>query len=362
MRPTVPTARLSAQLLAGEPARDPLAVAERLLAIQAQDARAARLAIRARTLGSGTTAGDVDRALTDASLLIAWLNRGTLQLVRREDWPWLHALTTPPSRTANLRRLAQEGVPPDAAEKGVAAVERALADEGPLTREQLRERVAAAGVRTERQALVHVLMAASLRGLVVRGPMVARRHAYALVRDWLGKEARQPVDRDAALAELARRYLAGHGPASDRDLARWAGLPLRDARAGLRAIAPRLRERPDGLVELADGADAPPPPLPPPRLLGAFEPLLLGWTSRADVLGAHTHVVTVNGIFHPIALVRGRAVATWRLAGEELALDPLDPPGRVAPRDLAALERDAADVRRFLDGAAAAAATGRSRR
>jgi hypothetical protein len=339
-------ARLTAQLLAGEPARDPVAVAERLLAVQAQDPRGARLAIRARTHGSGTTAADVDRALTEGRLVVAWLNRGTLHLVRREDWPWLHALTTPPLRTGNLRRLAQEGVSPDDAERGVQAVERALADEGPLTREQLRERVDAVGVRTARQALVHVLMAATLRGSVVRGPMAGSRHAYALVRDWLGEEAAEPVERDAALAELARRYLAGHGPANDRDLARWAGLPLRDARAGLTAIASQLAERGDGLVELAARAGAPPALLPPPRLLGTYEPLLLGWTSREDVLGANAHVVTINGIFHPIALVRGRAAGIWRLAGgEQLALDPFD---RIAEGDLAALRRDAADVRRFL--------------
>jgi hypothetical protein len=41
--------RLTAQLLAGPPARDPVAVAERLLAIQGQDPRGVRLAIRDRT-------------------------------------------------------------------------------------------------------------------------------------------------------------------------------------------------------------------------------------------------------------------------------------------------------------------------
>ena len=121
-------ARLTAQQLAGEPARDAVAVCERLLAVQGQDPRGARLAVRARTLGSGTTAADVDRALTrERTLLISWLNRGTLHLVRREDYPWLHALTTPQLVTGCARRLAQEGVSAAAAERGVKAVERALA-------------------------------------------------------------------------------------------------------------------------------------------------------------------------------------------------------------------------------------------
>jgi len=339
--------RLTAQLLAGEPARDPVAVAERLLAVQGQDPRGARLAVRARTLGTGTTAADVDRALTeDRALVISWLNRGTLHLVRSEDYPWLHALTTPRLMTGCARRLAQEGLPPADVERGVAAIERALAEDGPLTREQLRDHIAAAGVRTEGQALVHLLMAASLQGLCVRGPMVGARHAFALVRDWLGEKALRPVDRDTALSELAYRYLAGHGPAGDRDLARWAGLSLRDARAGLTAIAPRLAQRPDGLVDLADRTTSA-APLPPPRLLGAFDPLLLGWTSREDVLGAHadTGIVTDNGLFRPFALVRGRAAGIWRLTAGRVVLSPF---GRLARRDTAALQRDAADVGRFL--------------
>src|SRR4051794_32628978 len=155
--------RLTAQLLAGEPARDPVAVAERLLAVQGQDPRGARLAIRARS--SGLSAADVDRALTeDRSLLITWLNRGTLHLVRSEDYPWLHALTTPPLLTSVDRRLGRVGVSPAAAERGVAAIERSLASDGPLTRAQLKQRIAAARVPTEGQALVHVLLFACVRG------------------------------------------------------------------------------------------------------------------------------------------------------------------------------------------------------
>ena len=139
------------------------------------------------------------------------------------------------------------------------------------------------------------------------------------MRDWLGEPKK--VERDKALAELARRYLAGHGPANDRDLVKWAGLPLRDARAGLKAIGSELVERSDGLLDLARRPPA--AELPPPRLLGQFEPVLLGWASREFVVGERQRV-TVNGIFHPFAMVKGRAKARWSLAGDRLQLDPFE--------------------------------------
>ncbi len=334
--------RLTSQLLAGPPARDAVAVTRRLLAVQGQDPRGARLAIRART--TGTLAADVDRALSEnRSLLITWLNRGTLHMVCSEDYGWLAALTAPRLLTGNTRRLAQEGVPPNAAERGVAVIERSLAEEGPLTRMQLRDRIAAKGVRTEGQALVHLLMLACLRGYAVRGPMVGREHAYALVHDWLGTSA--PVARERALAELARRYLAGHGPAGDRDLAKWAGLPLRDARAGLEAIAPELRQRADGLLDLARRRSV--AELPSPRLLGPYDPVLLGWSSREAIVGPHQGVVTVNGLFRSFALVRGRAAAIWKMPAGEVVLEPF---GRLTRKDNVALERDARDVVRYLGG------------
>jgi len=330
-RPTLLASRLNAQLLSGRPARSAEAATERLLAIQGQDPRGFRLAIRART--KGLHVSDVDRALTeDRSLLVTWLNRGTLHLVRSEDYPLVQAVTTPPLRTSSARRLAQEGFPPRDAERGVRAIEKALADEGPLPSDDLRKRLVAAGVPAQGQALYHLLFKASLEGLVVRGPMVGKRHAYVLVRDWLGEQ--KPVNRGEALPEFARRYLAGHAPADDRDLARWAGIPLRDARAGLTAVGAggRGRSRSRGL--------------PPPKLFGAFEPCLLGWDSRADIVGdGPKNLVTVGGMFYPFAMVGGRAVARWKLVNGELELDAFR---RIAKADRDALERDAADVERFL--------------
>lgn len=339
--PSVLEERLTAQALSGPPLRDAVAVAERLLAVQGQDPRGFRLAVRART--EGLTAADVERALgEERSLVVSWLNRGTLHLVRSEDYPWLQALTTPPQLTSSVRRLGKEEVGEAEAERAMATIERALAEEGPLTRAQLRERINAAGVATEGQTLIHLLFLSGVRGLTVRGPMVGREHAYVLVHDWLGDPP--PVDRERALAELARRFLAGHQPASDRDLARWAGLPLRDARAGLTAIAAELERGEDGLLRLAKRPR--PAELPPPRLLGAFDPVLLGWTSREDVLGRHTQLVTRNGVFHPFAMVEGRAVAKWGWPHGKLKLEPLQ---RLPARVKEALEADALEVARFLE-------------
>jgi hypothetical protein len=332
-------ARLTAQGLSGPQPGGPLEATQRLLAVQAQDPRGARLAIRARS--TTAHASDVDRALTeDRSLVITWVNRGTLHLIAADDEPLLHALTTPQLRSGSDRRLAQEGVSPNALARGIDAIVGALGSDGPMTRDGLRQVLGSVGVPTTGQALVHILYRATLDGLIVRGPMIGSEHAFVLRADWLGE--RQTVDRDRALAELARRYLVGHGPADDRDLAKWAQLTLRDARAALSAIASELHERPDGLVDVGRGDPA---PLPPPRLLGPFDPLLLGWRSRELVLGDVHGVATLNGIIKPIALVGGRAVGTWSMPGGRVELSLWEEPSRTAA---AALRRDAAAAEAYI--------------
>jgi hypothetical protein len=360
-------ARAAAQLLHRPRAAGAAEVVGRLLAVQAQDLRAARLALRARA--TGLTAADVDAALTDErSVVVAWLVRGTLHLVGRDDYPWLLGLTAPTRLATSRRRLGQEGVAPKDAERAVRIVERALADAGPLTRPELAERIAAEGIRTEGQATPHLLMLAALRGIAVLGPLRDDgRHAFALTRDWLGAAPAPELEgpeRGAALAELARRYLAGHGPAAPADLAAWSGLPLRDARAGLEAIASELAQRDDDLVDLARREPAPgaarsrdaapgaarardsPPGAIPARLLPAFDPYLLGWKDRGFAVPARyaKRVHPGGGMLRATATVDGRAVGTWSVAGGAVELDLF---ARVDSAAKAALRADGQDVARF---------------
>jgi hypothetical protein len=340
--------RLAAQRLSGEPARSAAEVAGHLLAVQGQDPRGARLAIRARS--RGLTAADVDAALTaDRSMLITWLNRGTLHLVRSEDY-WLlqHVVVRPGYERACLARAAAAGVTATVADRAVTVITRALEAEGPLTRAQLGERLAAAGIRATDTAPLQLIMLSCLRGLAVRGPMIGRQHAYVLTRDWLGETPPRP-ERDVALAELARRYLAGHGPAGEADLAAWAGLPVGEARRGLSGLAGRLRDRADGLAELASAARDM-EELPAPRLLGAYDPVLLGWASRAPIVGPHRQLITSNGLFRPFALVDGTAAAMWSWSAGQVRLEPL---AELTSDVEAALADEARDVQRFLGAASA---------
>jgi hypothetical protein len=333
--------RLAAQRLTDPPRADAVDGVSHLLAVQAQDPRGARLALRARS--RGLHASDVDRALTDdRSVVVSWLNRGTLHLVLAEDYWWLHALTTPPLGSGSIRRLAQVGVGPDDAERGIEMIRTTVARNGPTSRADFRDRLAAAGVPVKGQALVHLLFAATLRGHVVRGPVVDGEQAFVSVEDWLGTAPRLP-DREVMLAELAGRYLTAHGPASERDLAKWSGLSLGDVRAGFRGVK-GLIELPDGLVDLP-GRPRGDPGAPPPLLLGAFDPLLLGWASRSDVLGELNGVVTTNGVFRAFVLVGGRAVATWGLPGRQVAITDVESLPR---RARAALEAEATAVEAFL--------------
>ena len=330
--------RCAAQLLAGGPRSDPAGAVGHMLAVQAQDLRAARLALRAR--GAARHVAEIDAALTDdRSLAAGWLMRGTLHLVAREDYAWLHALTAPQSAAISHRRLAQLG---GDAERAVPLIVRTLEAEGPLPRATVGERLAAAGIRTEGQILPHLLVLAAARGAVVLGPVRNGRLCFAPARDWLGT-GNGPRDRGTALAELARRYLRGHGPAADVDLAAWSGLALRDARAGLAAIAAELEQ----LGELVDLARRPKPPSRlPPRLLGAFDPYLLGWRERAFAI-SHEHARRVHpggGILRAVALANGRAVGTWTRHRGAIAIDPFEPlPDRVAT----ALRRETRAVARF---------------
>jgi len=317
--------------------------------LQAQDAGAGSLGVRARLAGS--TASAVDRArYDDRTIVRTWVMRGTLHFVAAEDVRWLVALLGPVGLRRNAKRIAAMGVDSDAA---MDAVRSALAEHGPLTRQELAEHVRRRGIRLadDPQAAAHLAGRAALKGYICEARPCRGRPTYVLVDDWLGAAAdrKRLCDRDVAVAELARRYLAGHPPAAPEDFASWSGLPMADARAGFAAIADDLDEVQvlDRTAWVLRGRE--PATGTVVRLLPAWDNFLLAHRDRSLTVAPELEIGVMpgGGVLRPSLMVNGWIEGSWRLDRGRPVVTPFgELPGAVSD----AVAAEAADVVRHRSG------------
>ena len=275
---------------------------KRLVAVQAQDAWIAPYALRAR-IKPGETPEAKDA-------VINWLMRGTLHLVTAEDAAWLTALLGPVFVAKTRPRRLQLGLTDDVLKREVARIRQAL----PATRSELLSNVDV----PEGQARAHLLAYAGLTGVMVR-----RDDTFVAM-----PPGELPDDPER---ELARRYLAGHGPAEPQDFAAWSGLPLTTARRVLPLPLPQEDGPAQSATAQARSAQRSGDGPPRVKLLGHLDPYLLGYKDRSFALDpAHAKKVNRGGGFlRPIVLVDGRVAGvwsrTWRRERMVITIDAWDP-------------------------------------
>ncbi len=208
-----------------------------------------------------------------------------------------------------------------------------------LARDELLVAIQAAGVETDGQRGYHLLWHLSQAGTLVMGAARGSGQAFALLDEWVAPSP--TLDRDDALGRLALRYLRSHGPATDADLARWAGIPLREARRGRAICGGALATVEIGGTAyhldpetLAAGIGGPRSTQPGVLLLPGFDEYLLGYGDRSAVLDpghAGRVVPGGNGVFRPTIVVDGEVVGTWRRTARarEVVVEPqlFGPPG-----------------------------------
>jgi hypothetical protein len=359
---------MRAQLLDGRPADSVAAAAGHMAGVQAQAAAPARLAVRART--SGLTAAETDRASgPDRDVTRTWAMRGTLHMVATRDVRWMTGLFGPVFAARGRRRREQLGLDDATCERALKALGRILAGSPPLTRAELVARLAGEGIRIDprTQQPPHLLGYAASRGLICRGPDApGEEPAYVLLDDWA--PGAPSLERDEALAELARRYLGGYGPAAPADFTAWSGLPAADGARAWDLIAGDLAPVTAAGLSLSalGGLDASGLDDPggrgraagdgtaggaAPRLLGHWDPYLLGYRDRALVLGPEfaRRVQAGGGFIQPTVIVGGRVAGTWRLRrGARKARLTIEPFTDLPPASLDGLAAEAADIGRFL--------------
>jgi hypothetical protein len=292
---------------------------ERMAGLQAQYAPSMYIGLWSRLAEFERDA--LTRALEDRTVVQGTLMRSTIHLVSREDY-WPIAIAVREARRASWLR-ATKREPPEAAAEEV--------------------RAALAGGKTLRRKEIEALIgkeAAHGVGLwvdLVRAPPSGtweRRRAdlYALAEDWVGPPPE--IDPEAAQEHLVRRYLAGFGPATAKDVASFTGLPP--------AIADRLDLLREGDLLDVPGAPRPDPDTPaPPRYLGTWDASLLVHARRTGLLPEDHR----PKLFHtkapqsfPTFTLDGAVAGTWKYADGHIELSPF---GRLPAADRRALEAEA---------------------
>jgi len=229
-------ARLRNQRLVGERFTTPEEVVRWLGAVQAQDYAGAKWAVAQRAADCGEA--DVEQACRDGRILRTHVLRPTWHFVLPEDIRWMLALTGPQVRARMATYNRQLSLDEGTFRSAQTVLAKALAGGQALTREELGQALAAAGIEASGPRLGHIMMRAEVDALVVSGPRRGKLSTYTLLDERAPRG--RVLGRDEALAELAGRYFASHGPALTADFAWWSGLTMGDARRGIEAAAPRL--------------------------------------------------------------------------------------------------------------------------
>jgi hypothetical protein len=282
-------------------------------AMQAQDYLGTLWAIGLRL--PAATEADIERAIADRTIIRTWPLRTTLHFVAAADVHWLLALLGPRLiSTANLR-FEQYGLNTTVLRRVRNVLVKALAGAQQLTRDEVYTVLERAKVSVEGQRGYHILWRMAVDRVICFGARRGKQPTFTLLEEWVPRAHK--LDQEAALAELARRYFRGHGPATLQDFAWWSGLKMSDAKVGLALVSSGLQS-----LTVNDKVYWMNPETPSPGktasiayLLPGFDEYLLGYRDRSaslDPANAQKLQPGSNGMFSSTIVVNGKVVGTWK--------------------------------------------------
>ncbi|MCA9910956.1 MAG: AlkZ family DNA glycosylase [Anaerolineae bacterium] len=301
--------RLYTQRLAGEKFASTEAALTALGAVQAQEYPGAKWALGLRV--AGVTDADIAQAFDAGHILRTHSLRPTWHFVTPADLRWIMRLTAPRVQKLNAYYYRQLGLDAALFARCNDVIARALAGGHFLTRKELGARLAEAGIAASGLRLTSIMMNAELALLVCSGPLRGKQHTYALVDERV--PAGRTLEGAEALAELARRYFTGHGPATLRDFSWWSGLTLADAQAGVAMLSAQLDQAEiDGQTYWFLARAIPEPDaMPVAHLLPLFDEYFVGYASFGKAISAGQAVAQGYSLDAPVVLA-GEIVGRWR--------------------------------------------------
>jgi hypothetical protein len=301
--------RLARQRLVGQPLVTPAEVVAWLGAMQSQDYFGALWSLGMRL--EHATEATVEAAFNAGDILRTHALRPTWHFVAPADIRWLLELTAPRVKAASAYMLRKVELDDRMCGRCNAIIANAVQGGNYLTRVEIGVALAAAGIHVDGMRLTYIAMNAELDAVICSGPRRGKQFTYALLAE-RAPQARS-LARDAALAELTRRYFTGHGPATARDFAWWSGMTLADAQAGIALVQGELtRATIDGQTYWF-AADTSPvtDPSRAALLLPTYDEMLIGYAGFGEALTGG-QAAGRNETFTATIALEGQVVGNWR--------------------------------------------------
>ena len=345
--------RLATQRLSAAGLRHGAEVVRLLGCVQSQDAPLAAWSLGMR-MRPGTTYADVLAEQASGGWVRTHVLRPTWHLLAPDDLRWMQRVTGPRVEGGMAGVNLRLGLTDEVVTAALGVLESLLAGPTPRTRREVRVAFDAAGLPTAVQHLAHLLIIAEVRALICSGPPRGTEHTYVLVDEVVPPGASDALADDDARRELTRRFIRGHGPASERDLARWSTLTLGQIRSALADLTGVLER-----VEV-DGRELWLDPQVPARsthehaalLLPTFDEVCLsyadtGFPRRAPDANRQRLLSEAGG---GIVVVGGEDLGTWkRVASARQVRVTVWPDVPLGRDDLAAIAEAAQQLADFLE-------------
>ena len=303
--------RLANQGIAEARGASPAEVVSALCAMQAQDYAGGLWAIGLRLPGSSLA--DVQRAIAEHTVVRTWPLRGTLHFVTAKDVRWMMSLLAERVISSSSARQAARGLDAATFRKVEKLLVRALEGGKSLTREGARALLERAKIRTDNNRLYHCLWRLAMEQVLCCSAPEGKEQTFVLLDEHVPKA--KPLQPEEALVKLAVRYFTGHGPATQQDLMRWAGLSGAETKRAIAGAGKKLVQ-----TKLADetyyaaGGHPPPTAAHGICLLPAFDEYILGYKDRSAIADQqHTKRITPGGgVFRATIIHDGRVIGTWK--------------------------------------------------
>ncbi len=321
---------------------------EHMGAVQAQDYAGCKWAIVLRM--QGLNEQDVEQAINDGTLVRTHVLRPTWQLVSPKDIRWMLALTAPRVNAFNSSQYRKLELDDTIFKQSNKIIVKALSAEKYLTRAAIEIDLKNKGIATNDIRVTCIMMYAELAGLICNGPRQGKQFTYTLLDDRI--PTTHPLQYEEALAELTKRYLTSHGPATVHDFAWWSGLTITDAKRGIESVKENFVSvfvdgatywMPDAEGNFTATKNA-------VYLLPAFDEYTVAYRDRTTLLAAAHHEKTALEILNPVIVVDGHVAGTWRrtLKKETVEIELIKPFTKFTATALKAINKAAKNYGAFL--------------